>query len=108
MLEETMGYRRTVEKLDELFAQYIYVGTMLTLADIHNSQDLTDDYWAEEYGACLSALTEIYETMENVFLGRTPSFFTSLKKLFLSISGRRNPTAPGAAARVRRDCSPWM
>ena len=68
MLEETMGYRRTVEKLDELFAQYIYVGTMLTLADIHNSQDLTDDYWAEEYGACLSALTEIYETMENVFL----------------------------------------
>ena len=68
MLEETTGYRRTVEKLDELFAQYIYAGTMLTLADIHNSQDLTDDYWAEEYGACLSALTEIYETMENVFL----------------------------------------
>ena len=68
MLEESAGYRRIIEKLDILFAQYIYAGTMLTLADIHSCQDLTDEYWAEEYGACLSALTEINQTMEDVYL----------------------------------------
>ena len=39
--------------LDELFTVYYSARTMLTLADIRSCQDLTDDYWAEEYGACL-------------------------------------------------------
>ena len=68
MLEEAAGYRRTVEKLGALFEDYISAETMLTLADIHSCQDLTDDYWAEEYIECLSVLTSIQKTMEDVFL----------------------------------------
>ena len=62
------GYRRTVALLDELFTLYYSANTMYTIADIRSCQDLTDDYWAAEYGECLSALTEISQIMEEVYL----------------------------------------
>ena len=62
------GYRRAVALLEELFTRYYSANTMLTIADIRSCQDLTDEYWAAEYGACMSALTEIQQIMEEVYL----------------------------------------
>ena len=71
-LEQTLssgsGYRRTVALLDELFTRYYSANTMYTIADIHSCQNLADDYWAAEYGECLSALTDIEQIMEDVYL----------------------------------------
>lgn len=62
------GYRRAVALLGELFTRYYSASTMLTIADIHSCQDLTDETWAAEYGNCLSALTDIHQIMEEVYL----------------------------------------
>ena len=62
------GYRRTVAMLEELFTRYYSINTMATIADIRSCQDLTNDRWAEEYAQCLSALTEIEDIMEDVYL----------------------------------------
>ena len=67
-LEDGGGYRRTVAQLDEFFAQYFSANTMCTIADIRSCRDLTDDYWAEEYAACLSVLSEINDASEEVYL----------------------------------------
>ena len=68
VLRSEGGYRKTVALLGELFTRYYSANTMLTIADIHSCQDLTDDYWAAEYGECLSALTDIQQIMEDVYL----------------------------------------
>lgn len=62
------GYRKTVALLGELFPAYYSASTMLTIADIRSCQDLTNEYWAAEYGECLSALTEIQQIMEDVYI----------------------------------------
>ena len=67
-LRDGAGYRKTVALLEALFTRYYSANTMYTIADIHSCRDLTDDYWAEEYAACLSALTEIGDIMEEVYL----------------------------------------
>ena len=68
VLRSEGGYRKTVALLGELFTRYYRANTMLTIADIHSCQDLTDAYWAAEYGECLSALTDIEQIMEEVYL----------------------------------------
>lgn len=68
ILESEGGYRQTIALLDELFTLYYSASTMMTLADIHSCQDLTDAFWAEEYSACFSATTEISQVMEDVYL----------------------------------------
>ena len=68
VLENEGGYRKAVALLEELFTRYYSANTMYTIADIHSCQDLTDAYWAAEYGACMSALTEIQQIMEDVYL----------------------------------------
>ena len=67
-LKDGAGYRKTVALLEVLFTRYYSANTMYTIADIHSCRDLTDNYWAEEYAACLSALTEIGDIMEEVYL----------------------------------------
>ena len=67
-LKDGAGYRKTVALLEALFTRYYSANTMFTIADIHSYRDLTDDYWADEYDACLSALTAIEDTMEDVYL----------------------------------------
>lgn len=67
-LNDQGGYRRTVELLDEIFTLYRRADTAYTLADIHNCLDLTDEAWAEEYAACMSAITEVNQIMEDVYL----------------------------------------
>ena len=62
------GYRRTVAMLDELFSRYYSMNTMASIADIRSCRNLADEYWAAEYAACLSALTEIGDIMEDVYL----------------------------------------
>lgn len=68
VLRSEGGYRRTVALLDELFTRYYSASTMLAIADIRSCQDLTDAYWTAEYGECLSALTDIQQIMEDVYL----------------------------------------
>ena len=68
MLSESAGFRRTVGQLGTLLMMYYQASTMLTLADIHSCQDLTDPYWTAEYSECQSALTEIRQIMEDVYL----------------------------------------
>ena len=62
------GYRKTVALLEQLLTRYFSATTMYTIADIRSCRDLTDTYWAEEFAACLSALTEIGDVMEDVYL----------------------------------------
>ena len=62
------GYRKTVALLEQLLTRYYSATTMYTIADIRSCRDLTDTYWAEEFAACLSALTEIGDVMEDVYL----------------------------------------
>ena len=62
------GYRRVVALLEELFTRYYSANTMYAIADIRSCRDLTDETWAAEYAACLSALTEIGDIMEDVYL----------------------------------------
>ena len=68
VLANAGGYRRAVELLDQLFTDYYSANTMYTIADIRSCQDLTNEYWAAEYGACMSALTQINQIMEDVYL----------------------------------------
>ena len=68
ILESGAGYRRAVELLDQLFTDYYSANTMCTIADIRSCQNLTDDYWAAEYGACMSMLPQINQIMEDVYL----------------------------------------
>lgn len=68
MLREGGGYRRTVAMLDELFTLYYSANTMSAIADIRSCRNLSDEYWAAEYAACLSALTEIGDIVEDVTL----------------------------------------
>lgn len=67
-LKDGAGYRKTVALLEALFTRYYSANTMFTIADIHSYRDLTDEFWADEYDACLSALTEIEDIMEDVYL----------------------------------------
>ena len=62
------GYRRLVAQLDELFNRYFSASTMSTIADIQSCRNLSDEYWAAEYAACLSALTEIENIVEDIYL----------------------------------------
>ena len=68
VLANAGGYRRAVELLDQMFTDYYSANTMYTIADIRSCQDLTNEYWAAEYGACMSALTQINQIMEDVYL----------------------------------------
>ena len=67
-LRDGGGYRRAVALLNELVTQYFSASTMASIANIHSCRNLGDEYWATEYGACLSALTEIGDVMEDVYL----------------------------------------
>jgi len=67
-LQNGGGYRRVLAMLDELFALYFSADTMSAIADIQSCRDVTDAYWAGEYAACLSALTEIGDVLEDVYL----------------------------------------
>ena len=67
-LSEGAGYRKVVSLLDRLFALYYSAGTVTSIADIRSCRNLTDEYWAEEYAACLAAQTEIGDIMEEVYL----------------------------------------
>ena len=68
VLKSGAGYRRAVELLDQLFTDYYSANTMCTIADIRSCQNLTDNYWAAEYGACMSMLPQINQIMEDVYL----------------------------------------
>lgn len=67
-LQNGGGYRRVLAMLDELFTLYFSADTMSAIADIQSCRDVTDAYWAGEYAACLSALTEIGDVLEDVYL----------------------------------------
>ena len=67
-LESGAGYRKVTAMLDELYALYDSADTMLTIADIRNCQDLTDEYYAAEYAACRSAALALDRSMEQVYL----------------------------------------
>ena len=67
-MRDSGGYRKTVAMLEELFTRYYEASTMSTIANIHSCRDLTDEYWAGEYAACLSAVTDIQDSLEDVYL----------------------------------------
>ena len=67
-LADGMRFRKVTGLLDELFAMYNTADTMITIADIRNCQDLTDEYYAAEYAWCAAAQAEISQIMEQVYL----------------------------------------
>ena len=67
-LEKSARFRKVTGLLDELFALYYTADTMAAIADIRNCQDLTDEYYAEEYVWNAAAQAEISRIMEQVYL----------------------------------------
>ena len=67
-LEKSARFRKVTGLLDELFALYYTADTMAAIADIRNCQDLTDEYYAEEYAWNAAAQAEISQIMEGVYL----------------------------------------
>ncbi len=67
-LEKSARFRKVTGLLDELFALYYTADTMAAIADIRNCQDLTDEYYAEEYAWNAAAQAEISQIMEQVYL----------------------------------------
>lgn len=67
-LEKSARFRKVTGLLDELFALYYTADTMAAIADIRNCQDLTDEYYAEEYAWNAAAQAEISRIMEQVYL----------------------------------------
>ena len=71
-IEEALGkkgrFRKVTSLLDELYAMYDSADTMATIADIRNCQDLTDEFYAEEYAWNAAAQAEISQIMEQVYL----------------------------------------
>ena len=74
-LNGTARFRRVTELLDDFFTMYNTADTMITIADIRNCQDLTDEYYAEEYAWCSAALAEIGQIVEQVYLACGSSRF---------------------------------
>lgn len=67
-LEKSARFRKVTGLLDELFALYYTADTMAAIADIRNCQDLTDEYYAEEYAWNAAAQAEISQIMEQAYL----------------------------------------
>lgn len=67
-LDSGMRYAKLIDLLDAFFAMLSEADTMGTIADIRNSQDLTDAYYAEEYSICLAMDTELDRLQERVLL----------------------------------------
>lgn len=67
-LVKSARFRKVTGLLDELFALYYSADTMAAIADIRNCQDLTDEYYAEEYAWNAAAQAEISRIMEQVYL----------------------------------------
>lgn len=67
-LEKSARFRKVTGLLDELFALYYSADTMAAIADIRNCQDLTDEYYAQEYAWNAAAQAEISQIMEQVYL----------------------------------------
>ena len=67
-LEKSARFRKVTGLLDELFALYYTADTMAAIADIRNCQDLTDEYYAQEYAWNAAAQAEISQIMEQVYL----------------------------------------
>ena len=67
-LVKSARFRKVTGLLDELFALYYSADTMAAIADIRNCQDLTDEYYAEEYAWNAAAQAEISQIMEGVYL----------------------------------------
>ncbi len=74
-IENGESYRRVAGMLDDLYAAYNSADTMLTIADIRNCQDMTDEYYAAEYTACRLIAAEISQSMERVYLACGSSRF---------------------------------
>ena len=68
LLDSGARFRKVTGALDEFYALYYSAQTMSTIADIRNCQDLTDDYYAEEYAWCSAASAEIGQLVEELFL----------------------------------------
>ena len=68
LLEKDARYRKVTRLLDQLYELYYSADTMYTLADIRNCQDLTDEYYAQEYAWFAAVMPEIGRVMERVYL----------------------------------------
>lgn len=53
--------------LDSCFSWYYHYSTMYTLADIRSCQDLTDEYYAEEYAWCAENYALVQQMMDGLY-----------------------------------------
>ena len=53
--------------LDDCYESYYQFSTMLTLADIHNCLDLSDNYYADEYDWCSEQYARVRQLMDDMF-----------------------------------------
>jgi len=66
-LEQGTELSRAEELLDRCTAAYNRYYTMYVLADIRNCQDLTDEYYAEEYRWCDEHLSEVEQMLDRMY-----------------------------------------
>lgn len=59
--------RKTEALIEQCSEQYTHYDTMYVLADIRNCQDLTDDFYAEEYRWCDENYAEVQQAIDEMY-----------------------------------------
>ena len=54
--------------LDECYAEYYSFSTMYTLAEIRYMQDMSDEYYAQEYAWCAENYAAVQQLMERLYI----------------------------------------
>lgn len=66
------------ERLQDCYSCYYRFDTMLALADIRNCQDLTDQFYSEEYAWCLENMPRMQQLVEEMYLSCASSIYAPI------------------------------
>ncbi len=71
------------ERIEDCYDFYYYYDTMFSLADIRNCQDMSDEFYQEEYAWCLENRPRVQQLMDSMYLSCAQSMYAPLmEKLF--------------------------
>lgn len=66
------------ERLQDCYSCYYRFDTMLALADIRNCQDLTDQFYSEEYAWCMENMPRMQQLVEEMYLSCASSIYAPI------------------------------
>lgn len=75
------------EEIEACYDCYYNYDTMLSLADIRNCQDLSDEFYMEEYAWCLENRPRVQQLMDQMYLSCAQSMYAPLMETFFFWDG---------------------